>query len=249
MIYLTTRKTMRDIQCNYVAAESHIKVLKKKFVGRQACWAGIASFSEGHVVQIFNNTVSNSMYRKVTWDTQFENKLKKLQKEPRLQNTYNTSAKRYVIPSDFYKNITLKITDYIFPETERYINLLVSIINEITVCYITKEKSIIFSLPYSNYDANLFLLNCLRYLWHIPKADTKLIQAFFNTLEECLDEDPMVKLTTANQVLSNTYFSLSDNQYSPGHSNIHSGVKVRNMEEYHTFIGKKDTEIRNFLCS
>jgi hypothetical protein len=101
------------------------------------------------------------------------------------------------------------------PATEKYIPLLLRVINKITpvkLVTINNVEYIEFKLL-KTYDQNVVLLNFIRNLWDEPVAE--YTKTFFETLENSKFKDMLAKLCNANIHASKHYTS----KYRPGHSN------------------------------
>lgn len=128
-------------------------------------------------------------------------------------------------------NLKLKksiyIDSYIDPLTEMYIEPLLNIINQITLCKleeIDKKVYIKYDLL-EKYDQNLILLNFIRNLWHTPagKIFTPYTTKFFeNIVSNPLNyKDPISLLTWANKDAVEEVTNKVQYLGSPGHSNVH----------------------------
>lgn len=128
-------------------------------------------------------------------------------------------------------NLKLKksiyIDSYIDPLTEMYIEPLLNIINQITLCKleeIDKKVYIKYNLL-EKYDQNLILLNFIRNLWHTPvgKSFTPYTTKFFeNIVSNPLNyKDPISLLTWANKDAVEEVTNKVQYLGSPGHSNVH----------------------------
>lgn len=128
-------------------------------------------------------------------------------------------------------NLKLKksiyIDSYIDPLTEMYIEPLLNIINQITLCKleeIDKKVYIKYNLL-EKYDQNLILLNFIRNLWHTPvgKSFTPYTTKFFeNIVNNPLNyTDPISLLTWANKDAVEEVTNKVQYLGSPGHSNVH----------------------------
>ena len=141
--------------------------------------------------------------------------------------------------ADFKVSEILYIKFKKYKETEKHIEELVSIINEITECKIIKneEDVIITILVKYTYNKMLILLNCIRNLWYNPdKPGLKYIETFFSTLKEKGD-DPMDRLTNANKIACEA----AKVNYSPGHCNLHkfTTLKKRTLKDFEEAIDDK----------
>lgn len=134
-----------------------------------------------------------------------------------------------------------------FAVNEKDLKLLVDIINEITPCSIvvhekiqTEFPVIKFNLLYGTYKQNLLLLNFIRYLWNEPAYHFQ--EEFFKRLREFETiEDPMLRLTTANQ----TSVNKNSADQVCGHCNITKNVRTVTLKE---FMETKFDEIQSFLA-
>lgn len=139
---------------------------------------------------------------------------------------------------------TIYIDSYTDPLTEKYIEPLLKIINEITLCELEKigEKVYIKYNLLEKYDQNLILLNFIRNLWHTPGGaifEDYTINFFENIINNPLNyEDPISLLTWANKD-SLKKATTDKKRYlgSPGHSNIHDEKRllVKNLEDFMEF--------------
>lgn len=146
---------------------------------------------------------------------------------------------------------TVYISQFRQPETEQYIDLIVTIINKITPCQIIKinnEEYIEFKLL-NTYDQSLILLNFIRNLWNkiskdfYEKNEKKFYNIeFFEILKNYKKyREPLKRLTYANKKACEI-FKLG---YT-GHSNVfeHSTLKIKTTKELLNFKG---LYIKNFL--
>lgn len=136
------------------------------------------------------------------------------------------------------------IKDFERVETLPYLDLLISIINEITPCEImeaNKTKYIKFKLL-KTYNQSLVLLNFIRNLWYCPKPYYGKTEpgfgytvTFFETLKASKKEDPLERLTEANNAACKEIKSSS----SFGHSNVHpyGSLKVKKTKDLLAFKG------------
>lgn len=131
-----------------------------------------------------------------------------------------TEEEKYIYIKFFKKN-----------ETNKYILLLIKLINEITPCEIIeieKTEYIKFCLL-KTYDQSLILLNFIRNLWYSPSdyyssSDKKpYFISFFEYLQKEKDEDPLVKLTSANKKACTDY----NYKGQLGHSNCMKGSMLK----------------------
>lgn len=132
-----------------------------------------------------------------------------------------------------FKNFPKKII-YIYnfrcEETEKYIPLLINIINQITPCRYIKAKGeefIVFK-KLSTYTQNLTILSFIRNLWYSPQKDYWFY--FFEALKisHIVYKDPLERLTWANKEAVP-----GDLMYHCGHSNAlsKSKLKIRTKKE------------------
>lgn len=128
-------------------------------------------------------------------------------------------------------NLKLKksiyIDSYIDPLTEMYIEPLLNIINQITLCKleeIDKKVYIKYDLL-ETYDQNLILLNFIRNLWHTPGGNnfTLYTTKFFENIvnNPLKHKDPISLLTWANKDAAEELATKVQYLGSPGHSNMH----------------------------
>lgn len=128
------------------------------------------------------------------------------------------------------------------PETSKYQNFLISIINEITPCEITgvEGKEYIKFRMLNAYDRSLIPLNFIRNLWHEPVSG--YATRFFDTLDVSADRytDPVSRLTWANKE------ACTNANYPYGHSNVHpkASLRVRTKKE---LMSKSISSTLNFL--
>lgn len=128
-------------------------------------------------------------------------------------------------------------------KTEKYIEVLINLINDITECKLVKidnKEYIKFKFLHS-YDSTLILLNFIRNLWYEPvKGYTEL---FFDSLLRCEYKDSLEKLTYANREAC----KLATN-YSAGHSNVQvqSSLKVKSTKDLLKYQG---TSTQTFLTT
>lgn len=143
--------------------------------------------------------------------------------------------------SEFLKDDYIYIEKYKQPEISwTEIRKLCKIINEITPCILDyKKRWIKYKLLPQSYNHNLILLNFIRNCWH--ESSGGLARIFFDNLDSDL-EDPLAKLTYANKIVSEKFNSA----FSPGHSNINPGAKVKNLTE---FLNTEINSTRGFLIS
>lgn len=179
--------------------------------GNQSCWAGINSIS-------YAGEFKKSLFKE------------ELRKD------------KYLTFPDIIKEIdTIYIDVYTYPETKKYIPLLISLINEITPCSIV-DKYICFKLL-STYDQSLILLNFIRNLWYQPFIG--YTDTFFTILStDTKYKDPLERLTHANSIGC----SKAKNGYGMGHSNVHIGVNliVKNTKQ---LLEYKGGSTRTFLIT
>lgn len=146
------------------------------------------------------------------------------------------------------------------PETEKYIKLLLNIINKITPCKIVKINKVEY-IKYtliSGYDNNLILLNFIRNLWNCPLQyayvsgyngknmlkDYTLV--FFETLSKIEEKDPLKMLIEANIEACKPLVYNHDLIVGPGHSNAFPSrfLKIKNVDELLKYEG---TSVKSFL--
>jgi hypothetical protein len=137
----------------------------------------------------------------------------------------------------------LFIYHYKVTKTEKYIPLLVSILNGITPCEEVEhsgEKFLKIKLL-RTYDQSLVLLSFIRNLWHSPISNYSV--CFFNHLEKLTTlSDPLERLTTANKMACDDCPFVCE----PGHSNVYKGLVVKTTEQLLAFEG---FSTRAFLTS
>lgn len=150
-------------------------------------------------------------------------------------------------PNLFGKDIYIR--KYTEKKTDKYQDLLIDIINEITPCkkktlgeLLSKEEYIQFRML-SCFNKSLVLLSFIRNLWHEPIAG--YTDKFFKALEKSGEKykDPLERLTWANKEACT-----DGSMYSPGHSNVHPKEKllIRKKEDLlKTTYMSSTTE---FLC-
>jgi hypothetical protein len=137
-----------------------------------------------------------------------------------IQRYYNGSLNR---PKYIY------IEQYNLDETNKYIELLIGLINEIIPCkIITREKKEYIKYQLLGYYNNdLILLNFIRNLWHNPLYSYNIdyTKIFFETLESSKLKDALEKLTEANIKASKGI------TMRPGHSNVNPDMKIKSTKE------------------
>lgn len=142
----------------------------------------------------------------------------------------------------------LKIKYWEAPETKQYAAMLVNLINKITPCYLEDEciyyqmivpEKINDNYPQKYYDRNLVLLNFIRYLWsdlsvERPPAlkDIPYELEFFKALAKSRYKDPFKRLSKANAIYSEYWFTKREQSYPPGHSNIQKGNKILSTAQF-----------------
>lgn len=156
---------------------------------------------------------------------------------------YNTACFRGLATLRFRQDVLEKdivyIDQYTYPLTEKYIPLIISLVNKITPCSIVDGYIRVQLL--STYDQSLIVLNFIRNLWNQPWSFKNYNEEFFRALAKGRRKDPIARLTAANKVactnVKATYI---------GHSNCFAGntLKIKTTEELLKFKG---TEIQTFL--
>ncbi len=145
---------------------------------------------------------------------------------------------------DIYpKGAVIHIDKYQDEVTEKYVKLLVGIINEIQPCSLVEagKKTYISYKIIGIYNNDLILLNFIRNLWHEHKAG--YAAGFFTELKKLAKSDlsPMEKLTAAN-VAGVASCAMSGNGH---HSPCHERVKVQKLPK--SFYSRNVGETRDFL--
>jgi hypothetical protein len=100
-------------------------------------------------------------------------------------------------------------------ETKKYVDNLISVINEIVPCELVELDKVqyIRIKQLDTYDQTLILLNFIRNLWHTPlRFNTKM---FFDNLIASKVKDPLERLLIANKEACEGVSG------HPGHSNAH----------------------------
>lgn len=152
--------------------------------------------------------------------------------------------------------------------TEKYVDLLIGIINKITSCKIIKEVEVTYPVVENRtryhqwqrdeqfttekreviefkclgtYDRNLIVLNFIRYLWNKPEDfDTEL---FFASLEKSKHREPLRKLLYCNKV------ACSRVKYGGNHSNAYNKkvLKIKGVKQFNTegFYNTREFLTRN----
>lgn len=136
-----------------------------------------------------------------------------------LKENTNTSCFAGImnIPKENY----IYIKDFECEETQKYIPLIIELINKITPCSIVtinRIKYIKFKLL-ETYDQSLILLNFLRLLWYDPKevyGKSSFSLSFFRYLSKSRYKDPFKRLTKANKIANEEQ---SYRYHIKGHSN------------------------------
>lgn len=150
------------------------------------------------------------------------------------------------------------IAEFDEPKTQKYQQTLFSIINEITPCKVVempqdhgeilkRDTRFIEFRMLETYDQNLIVLNFIRNLWYnpVPQAKENYTIRFFEFLEGAArtNSDPLMKLTWANK----SAIELIACPYgSPGHSNVHAGIKLKTTEQLKAYKG---VSTREFLTT
>ena len=143
------------------------------------------------------------------------------------------------------------ISTYTEKETEKYIPLLINIINKITTCKIVKfenESYIQFKLL-NTYNQSLILLNFIRNLWYsvaISCYNEKIYNIdFFEILESSVDyKDPLERLTFANLQAC----KINNINRSLGHCNAHSFASLK-IKKTKDLLEYKDPSTMKFLTT
>jgi hypothetical protein len=148
------------------------------------------------------------------------------------------------------------ISQFDCPETAKYQDLLIGLINEITPCsfetvngvkyikYRLMDAGAAEGIFLGQYNKNLILLNFIRNLWHEPPSGGGLkagyLARFFTALAKSDEKykDPLQRLTWANKEACE--FNKTPYKYSPGHSNVH---------ESHTLKIKTTAQLMAFKCN
>lgn len=117
------------------------------------------------------------------------------------------------------------LDDYIYPETEEYIDLVVKTINEITPCSIEDGYIKVKLLPL--YDQSLIVLNFIRALWdgNYPNYSESL----FDALSKETEGDALEKLLKANKIACQQS-NIRENNH---HSNCYEyeKLKIKTIEQ------------------
>lgn len=193
--------------------------------------------------------------------------------------TYHKSDKGYIRNSNvacwlgiksYDKGTTIYLSDFDEPETERYQDLLIKIIDQITPCRIIKREEKIFhtEITYDyernrrathmvlqpnpkidrlikfkllgSYAQSLVLLNFIRNLWY-SRPHTYSAN-FFKALVTIVETDPLRRLCRANQRACSTDKHL----YGGDHCNVYAGLQIKSAKELLKYQG---TSVREFLTS
>lgn len=137
------------------------------------------------------------------------------------------------MPPNSDKYEILYVDKFKHKATEKYVELLVNTINEITPCGVTKDgKYITFEL-FGTYDQSLVMLNFLRNLWfeYMPGY----AKSFFECLEGLEEGDALERLTTAN-IKACTDVKMV---YQGNHCNCHAygKLKVKSIKDLLAYKG------------
>lgn len=159
------------------------------------------------------------------------------------------------------------IHQYKYPQTEKYVPLIVKTVNQITPCnivsiYSKKEDKMQEYIHYKRlgiYNKDLLILNFIRNLWYVlkydiyGKLDTNVLVPynvlFFEYLKNSELKDPMEKLTEANVKAISNFTEQQILSYKHGHSNFYYNSKIRSLDEFKKWggeIGSKTAERRPY---
>lgn len=129
------------------------------------------------------------------------------------------------------------IDKYKEPETEKYIELIIGLVNEITPCSI-QDGYIKFQLL-ETYDQSLILLNFIRNLWNKTEPLRRYSEEFFEILSKEILEDPLSRMMSANKKACSKAEVWGNLSYPPGHSNCHTEetLAIKTVEELLSYKG------------
>jgi hypothetical protein len=151
---------------------------------------------------------------------------------------WGTSVVKSLRKKDIY------IFNFSEPETSKYQNFLISIINEITPCEIVgvNGKEYIKFRMLDTYDRSLILLNFIRNLWSEPIPGYAV--SFFDNLDVSADrhKDPLARLTWANRE------ACGNVSYYYGHSNANrkASLKIKTTKD---LFDTRRTSTSHFLTT